>query len=164
MVIEVRGDRFWKETKGGIYGYRPVADAPDLQNLGDLKISIQPASPTEFLERVRLSNLYLNDSIRLEGVTHRGDFQISQKAIVGRAATREEIAQGFQGVGWKLVPGHRSSLKGILSDSAWYHEEAGLILVDARPANVLIGPDRDLHPIDVMIYSLDSLMRKALDL
>lgn len=164
FVVEVRDGRFWKQTKNGIYGFHPFADAPDLQNLRDLRITITPSSLEEFIQRIDLQNRLFGDSIRIEGVTQNGDIVISQPAIVGAEATREEISAALTASGWQKVPEEKTSLQGILTDSAWFHPEEEVVIVDARPANVLRGEDGAIYPIDLMLAPVDSLIRRAIGL
>lgn len=48
--------RFWKYTKGDQYGYIPVDKYPDLHDFSKVALGIDPASPSQYVERIRLHN------------------------------------------------------------------------------------------------------------
>lgn len=155
--------RFWKYTKGTQYGYVPFADTPNIHDFSNIKLSITPATPSQYLERVTLSNELFGDNIKLEGITKQGGIVISQTAVVGKPANRKQIAESLTIKGWERVDSSKTTLTGLLADTSWYNKAKGVVLVDARPANMLIDSKGIVYPIDVMLIKIGLLLRNLLD-
>lgn len=161
--IIYKDDLVFKYTKGSQYGFRPVADFPDMQNMSEMKIGIAPSSPGEYLERMALHNKVFNDSIKLEGITKNGGLVISQPRITGRAATRVEVEHLFLDNGFQKIPEKSTMMNGVLSGTSFYHVEDQILVVDARPANVMVSSEGDFQVIDVMITKPDKYLEKIIE-
>ena len=155
--------RFWKYTKGDRYGYLPTEIYPDLHDMSKVAIGIDPASPSQYLERIRLHNSLFGDDVKIEGISSTGGLVISQRPIKGREATEEEITSALAAAGWVKVPSGRQALPDILKDTAWYYRETKTIMVDARPANVIVDGEGRLHMIDVMLKKAEDALLALLE-
>lgn len=125
---------------------------------------IDAATPSDYLRRVRLWNQEFGDNIRVEGITKSGSLVISQTAITGRKSTREEIESTFASLGWEKVPEDKELMTPLLSGTSYYHPDKRLIVVDARPANVLVDDNGELAPIDLMVDEIGDSLAKHLDI
>ena len=147
------GKRVWKEAKE--FGYTPFSDMPDMHDLNRRAVDIRRATPSEYIERMKLSNRVFGDDVRIEGVTYDGRPVISQRFIKGRDATPQEIDGFMRGAGYQKLPAGKSALKGVLADTAWIHPKDKTLVADLRPANVkLDAVTGKLVPIDVIIAEL----------
>jgi hypothetical protein len=98
-----------------------------------------------------LHNNLFGDDVKIEGISSTGGLVVSQRHIKGREAPQDEINAALAYAGWEKIPADIQSMPDILKDTAWYHGETKTIMVDARPANVLIDGKGRLHVIDVML-------------
>lgn len=105
------------------------------------------ATPSDYLERLRLQNLVFGDDIELEGVDEPSFALIriitSQQAIQGRPAEIDEIEMffsqhGFQRFVWR-------------GKSAWFREVDRVICADTHGGNILVTHQSDMAAIDVPV-------------
>lgn len=96
-----------------------------------------------YLNNFLAANLLFGDDIRLEGLVEASDglrFVISQPFVEGQISSKERIESYFFELGFVLSGTH-----------SFRHQESGLIIADARPANVLEDTQGMLFPIDVQV-------------
>jgi hypothetical protein len=155
--------RFWKYTKGDQYGYLPTETYPDLHDMSKVAVGIDPASPSQYLERIRLHNSLFGDDVKIEGISSTGGLVISQRPIKGREATEGEITSALAAAGWVKVPSGRQALPDILKDTAWYYRETKTVMLDARPSNVIVDGQGRLHMIDVMLKTAEDALLALLE-
>jgi hypothetical protein len=113
-----------------------------------------PATPLQYFERLRLQNRFFGDSIRFVGITHDRKHRriiVSQPDILGRPAAWNEMDNWFSHQGFSKLP--RIRLGGYDSAAFVGH---GIGVFDVRPANVVVGEDGALLPIDLIVRHLTS--------
>ena len=115
------------------------------------------ATPTEYLERLRLQNFYFGDDIRLEALVNcEGKLRVltSQPNINGEPAPAELIKRWFETLSFQRIEAGGSV--------AWYHEAAELLIADAHEGNVIITKDSVLVPIDLNITEPNEDMKRGI--
>lgn len=124
-----RGGRAWKVTYRDQFGFSVTGNA----------------TPSDYLNRLRLQNEVFGDDIRLEGVIiEDGHLRVvtSQSAIFGRRPTDTEISQ------WLHTRGFEPANVG--SDLVWYRMGDNTLVADAHGGNLVLT-DRGIVPIDLII-------------
>lgn len=92
------------------------------------------------------------------GLTRANRFAIVQPTLRGGEPSENEIHDVLQQAGWRRVPIDLQSLPAQLMGSAWWHEEEGLVLLDARKPNFK-KTEFGVLPIDLILGDLSLEMR-----
>jgi hypothetical protein len=127
-------DRLLKITHPGTAGYN----------------SILPPTVWEYLERWRLCNEMLGDTVWLEGVllTEQGEsIVISQPFVDALDPTNPHPAHADM-MSWLRAQGFD------YEDGAWVREEDHLVLEDAHIGNFVTAQDGRIVPVDVKLRKL----------
>jgi N12 class adenine-specific DNA methylase len=100
-----------------------------------------------YLANLQRSNAELGDDIQIVGVVQNAKsgwhhIVISQPFYKGRSATDAEISQHMASRGYARV-----------SNTTYYNPSIGDANSDARPANVIMGDDGQVHPFDVQFFT-----------
>jgi hypothetical protein len=127
-------------SPGGEYGLDPVGGDP---------------TASKYLERIALSNEFLGDDIRVEGITADGQLVISQPFIESMVdadgdpvrPTPNEIRDTMIALGFEEVPGQ------LFSSSYYVREVDGRIVEahDTHDGNFIKTPEGIVKPIDLVI-------------
>jgi hypothetical protein len=131
--------------------------APLLDSSG--RLSIHKALPTEYLRRLDLQNELFGDLVYVIGLTRANRFAIVQPTLRGGEPSENEIRDVLLQGGWRRVPIQLQNLPVQLMGSAWWHEEEGLVLVDARKPNFK-KTEIGVLPIDLILADLTPEMRE----
>ena len=146
VVFEPTKARWVKYTKPGLAGY--MVDWEE-----DGRPYLRNAAPLEYLSRLRRQNELFHDSIELAGLWRegRGGWRIrtTQPHVLGRRATMLEISEGMKALGlvqmgWKGI--------GYEDSTSWRIGRLGVW--DVHPANVIMGENGVVVPVDVIITEL----------
>ena len=141
---------FGKATHAGRYGFTviPHNGQPTLTN----------ALPSEYLNRLLVSNRIFGDDVQLTGVTREtGGLVVltTQPTIVGETATTEEMIAYFEQLRFSLLPGFSVGYRGSHS---FYRDLDQVAVFDAHPANFLRDGNGIILPIDgVVVPACDEL-------
>lgn len=133
--------------------------APVLDRSG--KLGIRKALPAEYLRRLELQNELFGDAIRIIGLTRADRFAIIQPTLRGGEPGENEIRDVLRNGGWRRVPVQLQDLPAQLMGSAWWHEEEGLVLLDARKPNFK-KTEFGTIPIDLILADLTPETREWL--
>lgn len=133
-------------------GWDPVLDKSGM-------LRIQKALPTEYLRRLELQNELFGDQVHVIGLTRANRFAITQPTLRGGEPSENEIRDVLQQGGWLRVPIQLQNLPAQLMGSAWWHEEEGLVLLDARKPNFK-KTNFGVLPIDLILGELSPEMRE----
>ncbi len=145
VVYQAETERWIKYTKPGLAGYTVYWE--------DGRPLLLNALPQEYLERLTRQNELFQDDIQLLGLWRegKGGWRIvtSQPHVRGRRATMEEIQEGMKALGlvqmkWKGI--------GYEDSTSWRIGRFGVW--DVHPANVIVGENGILVPVDVIITEL----------
>ncbi|RYD36366.1 MAG: hypothetical protein EOP85_18340 [Verrucomicrobiaceae bacterium] len=129
---------------------------------GEGKICVVPSYPSEYLRRQELQNALFGDDIRIIGLTRGDRFVISQPTLKGGEPSEMEIREVLEAGGWRRVPILLQDLPSTLMGSAWWHQEEGVILVDARKPNFKKSETGVILPIDLVLGDLTEEMKELL--
>jgi len=130
--FDPQSNRYFKTTRPGDYG----------KNASGVGI----ARPSDYLERLALTNSIFGDDIKVEGTLgHGDDLQIvtSQPYVDGVAASKPEIKSFMEAKGLEQV-----------NPTTYVNRQTGIVVGDAKPKNVLATKDGSLFPIDVQVQKL----------
>lgn len=142
--------RYQKATHAGRYGFTviPHNGQPTLTN----------ALPSEYLNRLLVSNRIFGDDVQLTGVTREAGGLVvltTQPTIVGETATTEEMIAYFERLRFSLLPGFSAGYRGSHS---FYRDLDQVAVFDAHPANFLRDGNGIILPIDgVVVPACDEL-------
>ena len=106
------------------------------------------ATPSEYLDRLALQNRIFNDDIRLERIAENDGKPIiltSQPFIKGVEPTQAALDELMLGKGYE-----------ILTEGAYYDEQAGSLVFDLFPRNAVQTADGHIYPIDPVIQRITS--------
>lgn len=135
-------DRYFKVTRGGIFGLAPGIDLALVSSGEDARrFHLWEATPLEYLERLHLQNQLVPGLNRLEGVLDPGDdlaVVISQPRFDLVPVTQPEIDAWFERLGFVKV-----------TECGYYRAEDNLGIFDAHTKNLVRFHD-DLIPFDVI--------------
>ncbi len=137
MFLDELSNRVVKITTLGGWGRFPAA-----RRNGTL--GMRPATPLEYFDRMALSNQLFGDDVLFHGVIvdrHIPRIVISQKLIIGRKSTVEEIDSVMKSFGFDRIA------KGI---SMFENREKNLAVFDAHDGNFLTGLSGQVFVIDVI--------------
>ena len=138
--------RWVKFTKPGLAGF-----TVDWEESG--RPFLRNASPSEYLERLRRQNELFMDGIEFAGMWREGQggwrIRTTQPDVPGRRATMHEISDGMKALGlvqmgWKGI--------GYEDSTSWRIGRMGVW--DVHPANVIMGENGVVVPVDVIITEL----------
>jgi len=152
-LVRFRGQTVEKHQHSD--GWNPFLDAGGL-------IAIQPALPTEYLQRLEYQNMLFGDRIEIIGLTRANRFVTTQPTLRGGEPSENEIRDVLVEGMWKRVPMHLQNLPSQLMGTAWWHKEEGLVLVDARKPNfkkTAFG----ILPIDLILSEVSAEMLELLN-
>jgi hypothetical protein len=135
-------------------GWVPVLDPSGM-------LALNRASPIEYLRRLELQNELFGDHIRIIGLTRADRFAIIQPTLRGGEPKENEIRDILEEGGWQRVPITIQNLPIQLMGSAWWHDEEGLVLLDARKPNFK-KTDFGALPIDLILGDLSPEMHDRL--
>jgi len=121
-------------------------------------LGIERALPTEYLRRLDLQNELFGDHIQVIGLTRANRFATIQPTLRGGESSENEIRNVLEEGGWQRVPIQVQNLPIQLMGSAWWHDEEGLVLVDARKPNFK-KTGFGVLPIDLVLADLSPQMR-----
>ncbi|NOX98200.1 MAG: hypothetical protein GXP30_00415 [Verrucomicrobia bacterium] len=135
-------DRYWKLTRNGVFGLSPGIELALVSSSEDARrFHLWEATPTQYLERLRLHNVLVPELNRLEGIIAQpGDLTIvtSQPRFDIVPVTQDEIDDWFESLGFEKV-----------TSAAYYRKEDNLGVFDAHDKN-LIRAGGTLVPFDVI--------------
>lgn len=135
-------DRYFKVTRGGIFGLAPGIDLALVSSGEDARrFHLWEATPLEYLERLHLQNQLVPGLNRLEGVLDPGDdlaVVTSQPRFDLVPVTQPEIDAWFERLGFAKV-----------TECGYYRAEDNLGVFDAHTKNLVRFED-DLIPFDVI--------------
>lgn len=138
--------RWVKYTKPGLAGF-----TVDWEESG--RPFLRNASPSEYLERLQRQNELFVDGIEFAGMWRegRGGWRIrtTQPDVPGRRATMEEISEGMKALGFVQM-----GWKGIGYEDSTCWRIGWLGVWDVHPANVIMGENGVVVPVDVIITEL----------
>ncbi|MEO8616968.1 MAG: hypothetical protein ABI600_17645 [Luteolibacter sp.] len=123
------------------------------------KLAIQKALPIEYLRRLELQSELFGDLVHVIGLTRANRFAIVQPTLRGGEPSENEIRDVLLHGGWMRVPIQLQNLPAQLMGSAWWHEQEGLVLIDARKPNFK-KTDFGVLPIDLILADLTLEMRE----
>ena len=132
-------------------GWVPVLDPSGM-------LGIEKALPTEYLRRLELQNELFGDLIQVVGLTRANRFATIQPTLRGGEPGENEIRDVLEEAGWRRIPIQVQNLPVQLMGSAWWHDEEGLVLLDARKPNFK-KTDFGVLPIDLILADLSPEMR-----
>jgi hypothetical protein len=115
---------------------------------------VRGATPSEYLDRLRLQNQIFCDDIRLERIVLKGGKPVivtSQPAIKGKHPAPTALDELMLGKGYEK-----------LADGAYYDAKNGLLLFDLFPRNAIQVNDGHIFPIDPVIQRITSDFGKFL--
>lgn len=136
-------DRYFKITRGGIFGLSPGIELALVSSGEDARrFQLWEATPLEYLERLELQNELIPDLNVLEGILVQADGDLaivtSQPRFEIVRVTEKEIDAWFAAQGFKKI-----------TQSAYYREEDNLGIFDAHEKNVVRAGEL-LMPFDVI--------------
>ena len=146
VLFKPETGRWVKYTKPGLAGF-----IVDWEEKG--KPYLRNALPSEYLERLQRQNELFHDGIELAGMWREGyggwRIRTTQPDVPGRRATMQEISEGMQALGlvqmgWRGV--------GYEDSTSWWIGRFGVW--DVHPANVIMGENGMVVPVDVIITEL----------
>jgi hypothetical protein len=122
------------------------------------------ATPRDYLRRLAWHNQLFGDDIRLHGIFEpsAGLRLVTSQPWVASASERPmpaqaELDEWLAAFGFLRSPAYPDGF-------IYYNAEAGLVIGDAQPANVLIDTEGVLRPIDLVIAEPEpSFARQLLD-
>lgn len=157
--IDAKGTEHAVRFRGVLVEKHQHADgwAPMMDKSGMLVI--HKALPTEYLRRLELQNELFGDHVQVIGLTRANRFAIVQPTLRGGEPSENEIRDVLQMGGWRRVPIQLQNLPSQLMGSAWWHEEEGLVLLDARKPNFK-KTEFGVLPIDLILGDLSLKMRE----
>ena len=116
-------------------------------------LATEDALPLSYLRRLILANKHLGDDFCLHGVIAApggARLVISQRHVAGIAATPPEVARHFTTAGFRQI-----------TEKAFYHVGANLLVSDAHSANVFKTPEGATVPFDVGVQQPRDSLRYA---
>lgn len=135
-----------------------VAVRPDEAASRREAIEFAPATPLEYLDRLRLNNQILGDDVKLASVIAWQDglvsFGITQPQYQGEPADPRDIERFFLEAGWE-------TLKDPSHHRIFFNFAHQVIAIDAENRNCYITKD-GLQPFDVILYVPDAEMERFL--
>lgn len=146
-------DFTFKITRGAGFGLAPTANDVISAMISDW-FAVLPATPSQYLDRLLLSNLLSPDLNALEGFTEiDGRFAIvtSQPFITGRNATEIEIRDFM--TERKFVS---------VCQATWFRQLDHLAVFDVGGSNLFATEQGDLVPIDVIPIQADQQLLERL--
>lgn len=146
VMFQPETECWLKYTKPGLAGYTVDWEA-------DGRPSLRNALPLEYFERLTRQNELFQDEIKLAGLWREGTggwrIVTTQPHVRGRRATMQEISEGMKALGlvqmgWKGI--------GYEDSTSWRIGRFGVW--DVHPANVIMGDNGVVVPVDVIITEL----------
>lgn len=135
-------DRYWKSTRGGVFGLSPGIELALVSSAEDARrFHLWEASPVEYLERLQLHNLLVPGLNVLEGVIVQEEELIivtSQPRFDIVPVTSDEIDVWFATLGFEKI-----------TTAAYYRAADNLGVFDAHEKNLVRFEDV-LIPFDVI--------------
>lgn len=155
--IDAKGTEHVVRFRGVLVEKHQHADgwAPMMDKSG--RLVIHKALPTEYLRRLELQNELFGDHVQVIGLTRANRFVIVQPTLRGGEPSENEIRDVLRMGGWRRVPIQLQNLPAQLMGSAWWHEEEGLVLLDARKPNFK-KTEFGVLPIDLILGDLSPEM------
>ena len=143
--------RVYKITRPNFSGLSIIAMT--LMN-GEARVTMDDATPPEYLERMVYHNHVFADDIRLEGL-HQSQsgvhLVISQPLINGSKPEAEAVTAYLDALGFKKT-----------NDCYhWYRAADDIALGDTKPANFIQEPDGTVHAVDVIVFRPSDVMMKC---
>jgi hypothetical protein len=144
--FDERAHRWVKFTKWDCAGYSVNLEAGEPLFL--------PATPLEYLLRLRLHNLIFGDRLTLLGIQRKGSalrIVTAQSDIVGEAPSMEEMdrrlrqSEGFVRLAIPPMGYYKSH----------FYLRDNIAVFDAHPANCVVTPGGVLVPIDFILLELN---------
>lgn len=117
--------------------------------------SMVPATPLDYLERLRLQNEIFGDKLRFVGIASDGNFRrivTRQDLVTGKPAWWDDIVRMMADLGFsKLRHNH-----GIGYEDSYAFLRDDTVVFDLRPANVFVTDDGIVVPVDCIPVRLPS--------
>jgi hypothetical protein len=161
-TIDAQGTEHVVRFRGQLVEKHQKAEAWVPIFLATGKLGVGRAIPTEYLRRLELQNELFGDKIRITALTRCNRFVITQPTLRGEEPSENEIRDVLEAAGWKRVPMEVQDLPVQLMGSAWWHDEEGLVLLDARKPNFK-KTDFGVLPIDLILADLSEGMGSKFD-
>ncbi len=145
-------DRYWKSTRGGIFGLQPGIELALVSSGQDARrFHLWEASPVEYLQRLLLHNQLMPGLNQFEGLILQSDELIivsSQPRFDIVPVTIAEIDSWFAALGFSKI-----------TDAAYYRAGDNLGIFDAHDKNLIRFEDT-LIPFDVIpCHPADGFLR-----
>jgi len=115
----------------------------------------RPATPIEYLERIRLANEKFADDIRFLGVIDAPDgwrLVTSQAHLTGSAPTEDEVMQFFRWRRFRMV-----------NEKTYYRAMDNLLVGDAHTGNLKKDRSGEIIPFDVLICEPGEALRRSVE-
>lgn len=119
------------------------------------RLETRAATPSEYLERLRLANEKFGDAIRFLGVLERADgwsLVTSQPNVPGGPPTAREVEQFFRANGFRQV-----------NEKTWFRAADRLLVGDAHVANLKRTKAGDIVPFDLLLCEAGGPLLRAVE-
>ena len=121
---------------------------------GGVRVTMDDATPSEYLERMVYHNRVFADDIVLEGLHESqsgSHLVISQPLIEGSKPEADAVTVCLTALGFEKV-----------SDGYhWYRAADDIALGDTKPANFIQEPDGTVHAVDVIVFRPTDVMMEC---
>lgn len=150
---DLASDRWIKLTLAGRAGYTLDAqeEVPGVRG----RLETRPATPAEYLERLRLANEKFGDGIRFLGMVEGSEgwhLVTSQPNVPGGPPQLREIEQFFRANGFRQI-----------NDKTWFRAADRLLVGDAHVANLKRTKQGDIVPFDLLIREARGALLRAVE-
>lgn len=119
------------------------------------RLETRPATPAEYLERLRLANEKFGDAIRFLGVVVREDgwrLVTSQPNVPGGPPSLRDIEHFFRANGFRQV-----------NEKTWFRAADRLVAGDAHVANLKRTKNGDIVPFDLLLREAKGPLLRAVE-
>ena len=142
-----------KATHGGKYGQVLDQMGPD----EGYRFNLRPASPSEYLARIGLTNQVFGDDIQIVGYeqTPDGPSIVTTQALLEGPHPDEKQTEAFlRAHGFEPMDERLYDDKTLnFVKRPWYRAKDGVVVVDAKPQNFVLHKGK-VMPVDLMIQLL----------
>ena len=150
---DLTSDRWFKITLANKAGF--VIDARESVEGVAASFEARPATPLEYLERIRLANEKFADGIRFLGVINASEgwrLVISQPNVPGGAPSQDEVLRFFRWHKFRAV-----------NEKTYYRAMDNLLVGDAHTGNLKKLPNGSIVPFDVLLSQPDDSLRRSVE-
>jgi len=152
VAFDAASGCWWKTTHPGTCGVGAEFNYDDLPPFKITSVTGRELLPSEYIERLLVTNREFADDIRLEGFVEGSlpSLVISQPDITGDPATADQMRVEMLSLGYRPLPGLNVGKPASIS---FYHPLKRLALFDAHPGN-FFHADGITLPIDGIILEV----------